>query len=62
LKPVPLNGSRKQVALNCCDLLLDHAVKIQLTAARKGQVFSRVDEWLRMRAVFKCSHEHDQGG
>jgi len=37
-----LNGSCKQLALNCCGLLLDHAVKIQLTAARERQVFRSV--------------------
>lgn len=44
LKPVPLNGSCKQLALNFCDLLLDHAVKVQLTAARERQLFCCVRE------------------
>ena len=36
LKPVRLNGSRKQLALNCCDLLLDHAVEVQFITAGQG--------------------------
>ena len=41
---VALNDVRQQLVLNCCYLRLDHAVKVQLTAARERQVFCCVRE------------------
>jgi len=37
---VALNDARQQLALNSCNLRFDHAVEVQLTAAREGQMFS----------------------
>jgi hypothetical protein len=48
----PLNDSRKQLALNCCNLRVNHAEEVQLTAARKGQVSRRIRECFGMLGVF----------
>ena len=56
-----LNDVRQQFVLNCCKLRLDHAVEVQLTAAREGQVFSCVRQCFWMWGVFNGGHPHEEG-
>jgi hypothetical protein len=57
---VALNDIRQQFVLNRCHLRLDHAEKVQLTAAREGQVFKCVRECFRTRGVFNRRHQEEK--
>ena len=53
---VVLNDIRQQLVLNCCNLGLDHAAEVQLTAPSEGQVFGCVSDCFRMLGVFNRRH------
>lgn len=52
----------QQLTLSYGNLSVDHAEKVQLTAVSEGKMFYRVRECSRVRGIFNCRHEHEQGG
>src|SRR5689334_16989788 len=52
----------QQLALNYCNLSINHSEDVELTAASKGKVLHRVCNCFRFSGVLHRSHKHKQSG
>ena len=50
-------GSGEQLTLKHCNLRVDHAMHVQLTAASESKVLRRIRMYCGIRGVLKRSHE-----